>query len=89
MQTVRSPGTCTAPGRPAPAVATIAVPITEAYQFGPRYRTAGARRERVGRERALLTDPREKDPGGWAAVTMDARSRRAEAGTRDHASMWA
>lgn len=33
-QAVRSPGTWT--GSPAPAVATIAVPITDAYQFGPR-----------------------------------------------------
>ncbi|GGU78878.1 hypothetical protein GCM10010211_51000 [Streptomyces albospinus] len=29
-------------GRAAPALATIAVPMTAAYQFGPRWRTEGA-----------------------------------------------
>ncbi|GHB40593.1 hypothetical protein GCM10010306_037640 [Streptomyces umbrinus] len=36
VQNVRRPGT--SKGRPAPAVATIAVPITGAYQLGPRWR---------------------------------------------------
>ncbi|GDY81881.1 hypothetical protein SAVCW2_10800 [Streptomyces avermitilis] len=78
----RSPGRPAAEpeGRPAPAVATIAVPITEAYQLGPRWRKAAAR----GRDVRTLGGAR-----GWAAVTMAPRSLRPGDLTREYASMGA
>ncbi|GAA1415879.1 hypothetical protein GCM10009601_06560 [Streptomyces thermospinosisporus] len=49
-------------GSAAPALATTAVPITHAYQLGPRWRTAGTRGGRAA--------ARGSGGGRWATVTM-------------------
>ncbi|KYG52769.1 hypothetical protein AWI43_26705 [Streptomyces sp. WAC04657] len=83
-QTVRRPGTCT--GRAAPAVATIAVPITEAYQWGPRCRTERTRGP--GRTPGVVARGTGRGVGRrGATLAMTPPSSRSRARTRDHAAM--